>query len=39
MLLEALHEEAKPLGLKVSWSKTKVQMFVGLLDETIGAHA
>ncbi|KAG0724835.1 Trafficking protein particle complex subunit 11 [Chionoecetes opilio] len=25
MALEALHEEAKPLGLKVSWLKTKVQ--------------
>ncbi|KAG0714197.1 hypothetical protein GWK47_014584 [Chionoecetes opilio] len=26
MALEALHEEAKPLGLEVSWLKTKVQM-------------
>ncbi|KAG0713018.1 X-linked retinitis pigmentosa GTPase regulator-interacting protein 1 [Chionoecetes opilio] len=25
MALEALHEEAKPLGLEVSWLKTKVQ--------------
>ncbi|KAG0697328.1 hypothetical protein GWK47_026353 [Chionoecetes opilio] len=27
MALEALHEEAKPLGLEVSWLKTKVQVF------------
>ncbi|KAG0714129.1 hypothetical protein GWK47_014715 [Chionoecetes opilio] len=26
MALEALHEEAKPLGLAVSWPKTKVQV-------------
>ncbi|KAG0716501.1 hypothetical protein GWK47_009574 [Chionoecetes opilio] len=26
MALKALHEEAKPLGLEVSWLKTKVQM-------------
>ncbi|KAG0717292.1 hypothetical protein GWK47_054745 [Chionoecetes opilio] len=26
MALEALHEEAKPLGLEVSWLKTKVQI-------------
>ena len=32
--LEALHEEVKPLGLKVSWAKTKVQVFGGILDET-----
>ena len=25
--LEALHEEVKPLGLEVSWAKTKVQVF------------
>ena len=24
MALEALHDEVKPLGLKVSWAKTKV---------------
>ena len=24
MALEVLHEEVKPLGLKVSWAKTKV---------------
>ncbi|KAG0724998.1 Polycomb protein suz12-A [Chionoecetes opilio] len=40
MALEALHEEAKPLGLEVSWLKTKVQVFVGLLDETVqSVHA
>ena len=38
--LESLHEEAKPLGLKVSWPKTKVQVFGGLLDETVqSVHA
>ena len=35
MALEALHEEVKPLGLKVSWPKTKVQVFGGLLSETV----
>ncbi|KAG0710422.1 DNA polymerase alpha catalytic subunit [Chionoecetes opilio] len=40
MALEALHEEAKPLGLEVSWLKTKVQVFGGLLDETVqSVHA
>ena len=40
MALESLHEEAKPLGLKVSWPKTKVQVFGGLLDETVqSVHA
>ncbi|KAG0724486.1 hypothetical protein GWK47_040491 [Chionoecetes opilio] len=33
MALEALQEEAKPLGLEVSWLKTKVQVFGDLLDE------
>ena len=33
--LEALHKEMKPLGLKVSWAKTKVQVFGGVLDETV----
>ena len=32
---EALDEEAKPLGLQISWPKTKVQVFGGLLDETV----
>ncbi|KAG0714068.1 Syntaxin-12 [Chionoecetes opilio] len=31
MALEALHEEAKPLGLEVSWLKTKVQKVVSTL--------
>ena len=35
MSLEAMHEEAKPLGLQVSYPKTKVQVFGGLLDETV----
>ena len=35
MALEALHEETKPLGLQVSWPKTKVQVFRGLLNETV----
>ena len=40
MALEVLHEEAKPLGLKVSWPKTKVQVFGGLLDDTVqSVHA
>ena len=40
MALEALHEEVKPLGLKVSWAKTKVQVFGGVLDETVqSVHA
>ena len=32
MALEALHEEAKPLEVLVSWPKTKVQVFRSLLD-------
>ena len=35
MALKALHEEAKPLGLKIFSPKTKVQVFGGLLDETV----
>lgn len=35
MTLEALHEETKPLDLKVSWTKTKVQAFGGLLDDSV----
>ena len=36
MALEALHEEeVKPSGLKVSCAKTKVQVFGGVLDETV----
>ena len=32
---ESLHEETKPLGHKVSWFKTKAQVFGGVLDETV----
>ena len=35
MVLEALHKEAKPLGLQVFWAKTKVQVFGDLLDEIV----
>ena len=35
MALEALHEEVKPLTLKVSWAKTKVQLLGGLLNEIL----
>ncbi len=35
MALEALHEEVKPLGVEVSWTKTKAQVFGGLLDEAV----
>ncbi|KAG0715783.1 hypothetical protein GWK47_011157 [Chionoecetes opilio] len=33
MALEVLHEEAKPLGLEVSWLKTKVQVFGDILGQ------
>jgi hypothetical protein len=33
--LETLSEEAEPLGLRVSWIKTKVQVFVDLLDAAV----
>ncbi|KAG0726190.1 hypothetical protein GWK47_037100 [Chionoecetes opilio] len=40
MALEALVKEAKPLGLEVSWLKTKVQVFGGLQDDTVqSVHA
>ncbi len=40
MALEALHEEAKPLGLEVSRTNTKVQAFGGLLGDTVqSVHA
>ena len=32
--LESLSEEADPLGLRVSWVKTKVQAFGDILDAT-----
>ena len=31
-VLEALSEEAEPLGLRVSWVKTKIQEFGSILD-------
>ena len=34
LALDSLNEEAKPLGLKVSWIKTKIQAFGISLDET-----
>ncbi len=40
MALEVLYEEAKLLGLEVSWTKTKVQASGGLLDDTVqSVHA
>ena len=40
MALKALYEEVKPLRLKVSSAKTKVQVFGGVLDETVqSVHA
>ena len=40
MSLKALHEEVKPLGLKVSCVKTNVQVFAGVLDEPVqSVHA
>ena len=40
MALEALHEEAKPLRLQVFWPKTNVQVFGGVLGETVqSVHA
>ncbi|KAG0717242.1 Retrovirus-related Pol polyprotein from type-1 retrotransposable element R2 [Chionoecetes opilio] len=38
MALEALHEEAKPLGLEVSWLKTKVQVSYHACYSIIGYH-
>ena len=40
MALEAVHEKVKRLRFKVSWDKTKVQLFEGILDETVqSVHA
>ena len=40
LALETFQEEAKPLGLKVSWVKTKIQVFGDLLDEAVrSVHA
>ena len=33
--LELVSEEAEPIGLRVSWIKTKVQAFGDILDATI----
>ncbi len=33
--LESLSEEAEPLGLRVSWIKTKIQAFGDMLDDAI----
>ena len=33
--LDSLSEEAEPLGLRVSWMKTKVQAFGDILDATV----
>ena len=35
--LERLSEEAEPLGLRVSWLKTKAQVFGDLLDTAVGS--
>ena len=32
---EALNEELEPLGLRVSWVKTKIQAFSDILDAAI----
>ena len=33
--LEVLNEESEPLGLQVSWVKTKIQAFFDVLDAAI----
>ena len=38
MALETLSEEAEPLGLRVSWIKTKIQDFGGTLDDAIKSY-
>lgn len=35
MALKLLHEEGKSLKIKVSWSKIKLQLLRGLLDNTV----
>lgn len=35
LALEELHDMMKPMGLKVFWLKTKVQVFGGLLDDMV----
>ena len=34
-VLEVLNEESEPLGLRVSWVKTKIQVFNDILDAAI----
>ena len=33
--LEVLNEELEPLGLRVSWVKTKIQAFIDILDAAV----
>ena len=33
--LEVLNEESEPMGLQVSWVKTKIQAFIDILDAAI----
>ena len=33
--LEVLNEKSEPLGLRVSWVKTKIQAFIDILDSAI----
>ena len=33
--LEVLNEESEPLGLRVSWVKTKIQAFNDILDAAV----
>ena len=33
--LEVLNEESEPLGLRVSWVKTKIQAFIDVFDAAI----
>ena len=33
--LEVLNEESEPLGLRVSWVKTKIQAFIDILDAAV----
>ena len=34
-VLEVLNEESEPLGLWVSWVKTKIQAFIDILDAAL----
>ena len=34
-VLEVLNEESEPLGLRISWVKTKIQAFSDILDAAI----